>query len=79
MRLDIAYNLKSEQRLKVDRVEISAYGLETASFRGSQIWNTLGNSFKQLSNVNSIKQKNQKMGWLELQNLLMNSWVVSKI
>ena len=53
--IDSTYILKSKQRLKVDRVKTSAYGLETASFRGSQIWNTLGNSFKQLSSVNSFK------------------------
>ena len=64
VRLDIAYNLKSKQRLKVDRVKRSADGLETASLRGSQIWNTLGNSFKQLSSVNSFKQKIKRWdGW----------------
>ena len=52
VRLDTSYILKSKQRLKVDRVKTSAYRLETASFRGSQIWNTLGNSLKQLSSVN---------------------------
>ena len=32
VKLDSAYNLKSQQRLKVDRVKMSAYRLETASF-----------------------------------------------
>ena len=57
VRLDTSYILKSKQRLKVDRVKTSAYGLETTFFQGSQIWNTLGNSFKQFSTVNSFKQK----------------------
>ena len=30
--LDTAYNLRSKQRVKVDRVKTSAYGLETVSF-----------------------------------------------
>ena len=73
VRVDSPYLLKTKQRLKVDQVKTSAYGLETASFRGSQIWNTLGSSFKELSSVNSFKEKNQEMGWfkLQLQNLLM--------
>ena len=57
VRLDSPYILRSKQKLKVDRVKTSAYGLKTASFRGNQIWNTLGNSFKQLSSVNSFEQK----------------------
>ena len=57
VRLDTFYILKSIQRLKVDRVKTSVYRLQTASFRGTQIWNTLGNSLKQLSSVNSFKQK----------------------
>ena len=73
VRMDLPYILKSKQRFKVDRVKTSAYRLETASFWGSQIWNTLGNSFKQLSSVNSFRQKNQEMGLfkLHLQNLVM--------
>ena len=70
MRLDSPYILKSKQRLKVDCVKTSAYGLETASFLGGQIWNTLGNSFKQLSGVNSFKQKNQEFKlYLKILNL----------
>ena len=57
VRIDSPYLLKTKQRLKVDQVKTSAYGLETASFRESQIWNTLGSSFKQLSSVNSFKEK----------------------
>ena len=56
---DTAYDLKVN-RLKVDRVKTSAYRLETASFQRSQIRNTLGNSFKQLSSVNSCKAKKFK-------------------
>ena len=58
VRLYTSYILKNKQRLKVDGVKTSsAYGHETASFLGSQIWTTLGNGFKQLSSVNSFKQK----------------------
>ena len=57
VRLDTVYNLKSQQRIKVDRVKTFAYGLDMASFRGSQIWHIRGNSFKQLSKVNSFEQK----------------------
>ena len=57
VRLDTIYNLNSQQRLKADRVKTSANGLETTSFWGRQIWNTLGNNFEQLSSVKSFKQK----------------------
>ena len=40
------YNLKSKLRLHVTRTSTTKYGLETVSFRGSQIWNALPNDFK---------------------------------
>ena len=46
VREDTRYDLRSEFRLKVPRVNSGTYGLHSACFRGSQLWNTLPNHFK---------------------------------
>ena len=43
---DTRYNLRSEFRLKVPRVNSSTYGLHSVCFRGSQFWNALPNHLK---------------------------------
>ena len=57
IREDTCYNLKSRFRLKVPRVSSTKYGLETLSFRGSQIWNKLPNEIKNISCLSTFKQK----------------------
>ena len=57
VREDTRYNLRSEFRLKVPRVNSSTYGLHLVSFRGSQLWNTLPNHFKNLPSVSAFKNK----------------------
>ena len=51
------YNLRSKFRLHVLRVSTTKFGLETVSFRGSQIWNALPNDFKDSECVSSFKRK----------------------
>ena len=51
------YNLRSKFRLHVLRVSATKFGLETLSFRGSQIWNALRNDFKDAECVSSFKRK----------------------
>ena len=51
------YNLRFKFRLHVPRVSITKYGLETVSFRGSQIWNALPDDFKDPECVSSFKRK----------------------
>ena len=49
VRLDTVYNLKSKQRLKVDRFKTSACGLETASFREVKygvLWGIVSNNYQ---------------------------------
>ena len=41
---ETCYNLRCQYRMKVPRVTSTKYGLETLSFRGCQIWNTLPGS-----------------------------------
>ena len=48
VREDTRYDLRSDFRLKVPRVNSSTYGLHSVSFRGSQLWNTLPNHLKNL-------------------------------
>ena len=57
VREDTRYNLRSEFRLKVPHVNSSTYGLHSVSFRGSQLWNTLTNHFKNLPSVSAFKNK----------------------
>ena len=54
---DTRYNLRSEFRLILPCVNSSTYGLHSASFRGSQLWNTLPNHFKNLPSVSAFKNK----------------------
>ena len=53
---DSVYNLRYMFRLKVPRVLTARNGLETPSFRGSQIWNSLPNNLKELKNVAAFKR-----------------------
>ena len=57
VREDTRYNLRSEFRLKVPRVNSSTYGLHLVPFRGSQLWNTLPNHFQNLPSVFAFKNK----------------------
>ena len=58
VREDTRYNLKWVDRLNVPRVNSNTYGLESLSFRGSQLWNLLPND---LSSVSTFKDKIK--GW----------------
>ena len=54
---ETCYNLRCQYRMKVPRVTSTKYGLETLSFRGCQIWNTLPSEFKYLSSVPKFKEQ----------------------
>ena len=55
VREDSVYNLRSMFRLKGPRILTTKNGLETLSFRGSQIWNSLPNNLKDLNSVAAFK------------------------
>ena len=55
VREDTRYNLRSEFRLKVPRVNSIMYGLHSVSFRGSQLLNTFSSHFKNLRSVSTFK------------------------
>ena len=46
VREDTRYSLKCVDRLNVSRVNSNTYGLESLSFRGSQLWNLLPNNLR---------------------------------
>ena len=54
-REDSVYNLRCMFRPKVPRALTAKNGLETLSFRGSQIWNSLPNNLKELNSVAAFK------------------------
>ena len=58
---DTRYNLKCVDRLNVPRVNSNKYGLESLSFRGSQLWNLLPDEFKTVSSVSTFEDKIK--GW----------------
>ena len=55
VREDSVYNLRCMFRLKVPSVLTKKNGLETLSFRGSQLWNSLPNNLKELNSVTTFK------------------------
>ena len=55
VREDSVYNLRCMFRLKVLRVLTIKNGLETISFRGSQIWNLLPKNLKEFNSVATFK------------------------
>ena len=55
-REDSVYNLRCMFRLKVPRVLTTKNGLETISFRGSQIWNLLLKDVKEFNSVATLKR-----------------------
>ena len=57
VREDTRYNLKWVRRLNVPRVNSNTYGLESLSFRGSQLWNLLPNYFKMYQVYPPLKTK----------------------
>ena len=56
VREDSVYNLRCMFRLKVPGVSTTKNGLETISFRGSQIWNSLPKNLKELNSVAAFKR-----------------------
>ena len=56
VREDSVYNLRCMFRLKVRRVLTTKNGLETISFRGSQIWNSLPKNLRELNSVAAFKR-----------------------
>ena len=54
---ETCYNLRCQYRMKVPKVTSTKYGLDTLSFRGCQIWNTLPSEFKCLCSVPKLKEE----------------------
>ena len=57
VREDTRYDLRNEFRLRVPCVNSSMHGPHSVCFRGSQLWNTLSNHFKNLASVSTFKNK----------------------
>ena len=56
VREDSVYNLRCMFRFKFPTVLTAKNGLETLSFRGSQIWNSLPNNLKELNSVAAFRR-----------------------
>ena len=66
-REDSMYNLRFMFRLRVPRVLATKNGLETLSFRGIQIWNSLSNNLKELNmSCRRLQTCNRRMEWCKL-------------
>ena len=66
-REDSIYNLRFMFRLRVPRVLATKNGLETLSFRGIQIWNSLSNNLKELNmSCRRLQTCNRRMEWCKL-------------
>ena len=50
------YNLRSKQLLKLPETSTSRYGTQALCFKGSLIWNTVPNKFKNIDNIEYFKK-----------------------
>ena len=57
IRQDNPYRLKCNLRLKIPSVRTLSYGTESISFRGSHLWNSLQNSYKECDSLHVFKSK----------------------
>ena len=48
VREDISYNLRSILRLNISKANTKSHGIDSISFRGSQIWNVLQMTLKRV-------------------------------
>ena len=53
---DTQYDLRSKQLLKLPETSTSRYGTQAPCFKGSLIWNTVPNKFKNINNIESFKK-----------------------
>ena len=57
IRQDTSYSLKCNLRLKIPSVRTLSHGTESAYFRGSHLWNSLPNSYKDSESLHVFKSK----------------------
>ena len=50
------YDLPSKQLLKLHETSTSRYGAHALCFKGSLIWNTVPNKFKNIDNIEDFKK-----------------------
>ena len=50
------YDLQSKQLLKLPETSTSRYGIQALCFKGSLIWNTVLNIFKNIDNTEDFKE-----------------------
>ena len=67
---DVPYNLRTKKLCKLSSVSSQCYGLNSLSFRGSLLWNTLNNDLKLTSSLAKLK-KNTYLGWQQLHVLYL--------
>ena len=49
------YDLRSKQLLKLPETSTSRYGTQALCFKGSLIWNTIPNKFKDIDNIDILR------------------------
>ena len=57
----VAYDLRKKNLCKLPRVNTTSFGVESLSFRGSFLWNTLDDSIKQEPTL--VRFKNKIRNW----------------
>ena len=65
IRAPVTYNLRVKNRLLIPKISSVAYGLQTAYFRGSILWNKLPNIYKEQRSLQYFKQKIKEWKGLE--------------
>ena len=54
---DLAHDLRIKSLSKLPKAKTTSYGIESLSFRGSFLWNTLDDSIKQEPTLSHFKNK----------------------
>ena len=59
---DITYNLRTKALCRIPSAQSHQYGLNSLSFRGSLLWNSLDGELKRAETLTSFKLRKSKNG-----------------
>ena len=60
----IPYNLRNVTKFKSHRIRTTKYGIETPSYIGPKLWNSLPSEYKDLNSLKEFKTKIKK--WIPI-------------
>ena len=61
------YNLRTKVLCRLPQARTNTYGLDSVSFRGSLLWNTLKDEVKRAGTLTKFKKIDREVGWQIMQ------------